>query len=99
MYLFPLTDKIKTNVVYYKNMYPSTTKEGKIYSDLCGRFPDTSSRGIKYIYVMYLNYCYSILTTALKNRSDKNKIRAFTSLTEDLKIMGINPGFHFMDNR
>ena len=25
-------------------------------------------------------------------------IRAFTELTEDLKIHGINPGFHFMDN-
>ena len=25
-------------------------------------------------------------------------IRAFTELSEDLKIRGINPGFHFMDN-
>ena len=25
-------------------------------------------------------------------------IRAFTSLTEDFKSRGINPGFHFMDN-
>ena len=40
----------------------------------------------------------AILTTAKKNRSDKEMIKAFISLTEYLKIRGINPGFHFMDN-
>ena len=39
-----------------------------------------------------------MLTTATKNRSDKEMIRAFTDLTEDLKRRGIYPGFHFMDN-
>ena len=34
----------------------------------------------------------------MKNRSDKETIRDFTSLTEDLKSRGINPGFHFMEN-
>ena len=78
-------------------MEPSTTKEVKIYSDICGHFPTTSSRGNKYIYVMYVYDCNKILTIAMKNRSDKYIIRSFTSLTEDLKIRGINPGFYFMD--
>ena len=47
---------------------------------------------------MYVYDCNAILTTAAKNRSDKDTIIAFTSLTEDLKIQGINQGFHFMDN-
>ena len=34
----------------------------------------------------------------MKNISDNNMIRAFTSSTEDLKIRGINSGFHFMYN-
>ena len=34
----------------------------------------------------------------MKNRIDKDMIRVFASLTEDLKIRGIHPGFHFMDN-
>ena len=34
----------------------------------------------------------------MKNISDKEMIRAFTSLTEDFKIRGINPGLHFIDN-
>ena len=97
----PVTDlgeKIKTNLVFCKTVYPSTTKEGKIYSDICGSFPTTSIRGNKYIYLMYVYECNAILTTAMKNRSDKEIIRVFASLTEDFKIRGINPGFHFMDN-
>ena len=73
-----LEDKSKTNVVIFTNVGPSTTKEGKIYSDLSGWFPTTPSRGNTYIYVMYLYDYNSILTTAMKNRSDKEMIRAFT---------------------
>ena len=47
---------------------------------------------------MYVYDCNFILTTAMKNRSDKEIIRAFSSLTEDLKSRGIHAGFHFMDN-
>ena len=45
---------ITTSVVYCTTVEPSTTKEGKIYSDLCRRFPTTSSRGNKYIYAIYV---------------------------------------------
>ena len=38
------------------------------------------------------------MTTPMKNRSDKDMIRAFTELTTELKSRGINPGFHMMDN-
>ena len=91
-------ENIKTNVVYYTTVEPSTTKEGKIYSDLCGFFSTTSRRKKKHIYIMYVYDCNFILTKSMKNRSDKEMIRYFTSLTEDLKIRGIHPGFHFMDN-
>ena len=66
-----LEDKRKTNVVFCKNVYPSTTKELKIYSDLCGRFPNNSSRGNKYIDFSYFYDCNAILPTAINNRSDK----------------------------
>ena len=80
-------------------MEPSTTKEVKIYSDLCGRFPTTSSRGNKYIYAMYVYDCNAILTKAMNNRSYKDMIRPSAYLNEDLKIRGIHPGFHFMENK
>ena len=47
---------------------------------------------------MYVYYCNNILMTEMNNKSDKEMIRAFIELTENLKIRGINPGFHFMDN-
>ena len=47
---------------------------------------------------MYVYDCNAILTTEMKNGSDKEMIRDSTSLTEDLKRRGINQGFHFMDN-
>ena len=34
----------------------------------------------------------------MKNIGDKEMIRAFTALTEDLKSHGINPGFYFVEN-
>ena len=34
-----MEDKITTNVVYFTTVEPSTTKEGKIYLDICRRFP------------------------------------------------------------
>ena len=45
----------------------------------------TSSRGNKYIYVMYVYDCITTLTTAVKNRSDKEIIQALIYLIEDLK--------------
>ena len=50
------------------------------------------------VYFMYVYDFNAILTTAMKNRSDKCMILAFIELTEDVKSRGINPGFHFMDN-
>ena len=69
-----LEDNIKINVVFSTTVEPSTTKEGKTYSDLCGCFPTTSIRKNKYIYVMYVYDCNVILTTAMNNRSDKEMI-------------------------
>ena len=47
---------------------------------------------------MYVYDCNAILTIAVNNRGENEMIRAFTLLTDYLRIRGINPGFHFMDN-
>ena len=90
--------KSKTNVVFCTMADPSSTKEGVFYSDLCRRFPITSSRINKDIYFMYVYCCNVILATAINNRSNKEMIRYFSELTTDLKSCKINPGLHFMDN-
>ena len=47
---------------------------------------------------MYVYDFNVILTTTMKNRSNKEIIWVFTELTKDLKSRGINPGFNFKDN-
>ena len=47
---------------------------------------------------MYVYDCNDILTTDMKNGSDKEIIRAFADLTEDIKRCRINPGLNFIDN-
>ena len=47
---------------------------------------------------MYVYDCNATLTTATKNRSEKEMIRAFTSLAEYLNSQVINPCLYLMDN-
>ena len=86
------------NVVFFTTVDPIPTKDGSFYSYICGHLPTTSSRRHKYIHVIYVYDYNTILSMAMKNRSDKEMIPAFTELTEDIKSIAINPGFHFMDN-
>ena len=72
-----LEDKSKRNVVFCTTVDPDTTNKDKIYSDICGRFPKTRSRGNKYISVMYGYECNAILTAATKNRSNTETIQSF----------------------
>ena len=48
---------------------------------------------------MYVYEFNSIRTKSMNNGSDEDIIKSFTSLTEDLKIQVINPGFDFMNNK
>ena len=68
---------IKKNVVYCTTVEPITTKEGKIFSYLCGNFPTTSSKGNKYIHIMCVYTCNDILTTEMNNKIYKEIIQAF----------------------
>ena len=47
---------------------------------------------------MYVYDYNTALTTAIKNISDKEMIRAFPKLIEYLKSRGNNLGLYFMDN-
>ena len=42
-----LEEKIKTNLFFCTTVDLRTTREGNIYSDICGSFVTTSSRGNK----------------------------------------------------
>ena len=71
---------------------------GKIYSDQTGRFPVQSSRGNKYIMVVYDHDSNAILPKALKSRSAAEHLTAIQEVHQYLNSRGIHPKIHIMDN-
>ena len=69
----------------------SKTKESKIYSDIYGLVPTTSSRGNKYIYVIYVYEYNAILTTATNHISYKEMIRQSENLVNNILAQTSNP--------
>jgi hypothetical protein len=55
-----------------QQMFATITETGKIYTDQTGRFPVTSSRGNRYILVLYDYHTNAILTEPLKNCTGRN---------------------------
>ena len=58
---------------------------GKVPSDQTGRFPNFSSRGTKYIMVLYDYDSNSILATPLKTKSALHQLQATQALHGYLK--------------
>ena len=64
---------------------------GKTFSDQMGRFPATSSKGNKYIMIMYDYDSNNILGEAIKSRTGDELLRAFKIMHGKLKQCGLNP--------
>jgi hypothetical protein len=72
--------------------------EGNTYTDLAGRFPSVSSRGYKYILILYDFYKNNILAEPMKKRSDPEATRVYTVIYHELTSKGLKPLFQTMDN-
>jgi hypothetical protein len=70
-------------------MYVVITETGQIYTDPTCRFPTTSSSGNKYIFVLYDYDSIIVLSTAMRNRGDKEISRAFDLLIQSLISHGL----------
>jgi hypothetical protein len=70
----------------------------EIATDLTGRFPVQSSRGYKYILVLYDFDSNAILTEPLRNRSEQEHIRAYNKLHAYLVDRGFQPQLQRLDN-
>jgi hypothetical protein len=84
----------KTNLVYVA----VHNIESKMYADLTGRFPSVSSRGHKYILIVYDFDSNNIMGQPIKNRSDTAAIRAYTMIYDELTAKSLKPLFQTMDN-
>ena len=86
-------DNEKTNEVY------ATIKETNlIATDIPGKFPITSKRGYKYMFVLYHYDSNAIIVRPMKNRSDEEFLRVYKDIIEYLKQKGLHPKIQRLDN-
>ena len=70
----------------------------RAYSDLTGRYPHTSSRGHKYILVVYDHDSNAILVTPLKNRQAAEITKGWTEIHDRLARHDNAPKLFILDN-
>lgn len=84
----------RTNDIFVATFEPT----GQIYTDQTGRFPVPSSRGNKYIMVLYDYDSNAILAEPMKSRNDKEMVRAYSSMLKHLELRGLKPQLQKLDN-
>jgi hypothetical protein len=84
---------IKTQYVY-----AATIDAGQIYTDQTGRFPVVSSKGNKYIMVLYDYDSNAILAKTIKNRTAPELLKAFQFMEQELAARGLKPKLMKLDN-
>jgi hypothetical protein len=84
---------IKTQFVY-----AATIDAGQIYTDQTGRFPIVSSKGNKYIMILYDYDSNAILAQPIKDRTAPELLKAFQIMEQILVARGLKPKLMKFDN-
>ena len=91
----PLTEPcVRTKVEFLK----SIEKTGKISTKQTGRFPVTTSRGSKYLMVLYNHDSNAIISEPLKSRSEHKCFRVYSALHTHMSNCGLAPQVQMLDN-
>ena len=69
-----------------------------IATDFCGRFPDMSSRGMNYIFILYDYDSNTILAAPTKSRHGPAMIEAYDKCYKQLTDAGLTPVLQYLDN-
>jgi hypothetical protein len=88
-----LDQGIKTQYVY-----AATIDAGQIYTDKTGRLPVVSSKGNKYIIILYDYDSNAILAQPIKDRTSPELLRAFQVMEQELVARGLKPKLIKLDN-
>jgi hypothetical protein len=78
--------------------YAATIDAGQIYTDQTGRFPVMSSKGNKYIMILYDYDSNAILAQPIKDRTAPELLRAFQIMEQELVARGLKPNLMKLDN-
>jgi hypothetical protein len=84
---------IKTQYVY-----AATINAGQIYMDQTGIFPVVSSKGNKYIMILYDYDSNAILAKPIKDRTAPESLKAFQFMEQELAARGLQPKLMKLDN-
>jgi hypothetical protein len=79
-------------------VYAATIDAGQIYTDQTGRFPVVSSKGNKYIIILYDYDSNAILAQPIKDRTAPELLRAFQVMEQELVARGLKPKLTKLDN-
>jgi hypothetical protein len=79
--------------------YAATIYADQIYTDQTGRFPVVSSKGNKYIMILYDYDSNSILDQPIKDRTAPELLRAFQVMEQELVARGLKPKLMKLDNQ
>jgi hypothetical protein len=79
-------------------VYAATIDAGQIYTDQTGRFPVVSSKGNKYIMILYDYDINAILAQPIKYRTAPELLRAFHIMEQELVARGLKPKLMKLDN-
>ncbi len=71
---------------------------GQVHTDQTGPFPVTSTRGMKYIFVLYDFDSNSIHPVPIKNRTAESILEAYKLIHGKLTKAGLKPKLHRLDN-
>jgi hypothetical protein len=88
-----LDQGIKTQYVY-----AATIDAGQIYTDQKGIFPVVSSKGNKYIIILYDYDSNTILARPIKDRTAHELLRSFQVIEQELIARGLKPKLMKLDN-
>ena len=69
-----------------------------IYTDQTGAFPTRARSGNRYIMIMCEMDSNSILSEAMKDRTSGEMVRAYQKLLKELRLSGMTPKKHVLDN-
>jgi hypothetical protein len=88
-----LDQGIKTQYIH-----AATIDAGQIYTDQTGRFPVVSSKGKKYIMILYDYDSNAILAQPIKDKTAPELLRAFQVMEQELVARGLEPKLMKLDN-
>jgi hypothetical protein len=79
-------------------VYAFLVDQGKLYTDLTGKFPVRSSKGNSYVMVCYVYDFNYVKVIPIKSRSASEWVEAYDTIQQELTVKGFKPKLQTLDN-